>query len=719
MIQPLAAPDRPSVYPDPRADSVTLGQIWRALKRRRRWVILLTLMAFVASLLFVNIVTPRYTGEVKILLESRESFYTRPGQDRPDQPLIDEQAVASQVQVAMSRDLAREAVRRLNLVGNPEFDPLVHGIGPVRRLLILLGLASNPYDYPPEERVLEQFQERLLVYGVGRSRVLAIEFRSRDPELAARGANLVADLYLDQQEAAKKDTARSASTWLGPAIDQLRARVAQAEAKVEAFRARTGLLVGGANVTITAQQLSDLNAQLAQARSAQADAQAKARLIRDIIRSGRTAEIPDVANNELIRRLTEQSINLRAQLALETRTLLPQHPRIKELNAQLADLEMQIRAAAERTVRTLENEARIAGSRVETLQAALDAQKKEAVAANESEVQLRALEREARAEREQLESYLSRYREALARDVENASPPDARIVSRAVAPQVPSFPKKLPIVALVTLAALFFSVGAIVARELLGGYPETLDMPAAVRVPESHVMLPAARTEAPPSAGGTARNGAPVTATAVAGAAAASSPANGGERYNFDSLVARVAKGKRAERGQRVLVTSVERPADAVDMGRGLGRMLSKDARAILVFVDRGPSHTPNRPGLTDLVAGAASFNDVIERESGHRLHIVPSGKVDVGVLHKDASGVDLALSAFDQTYDWVVCVLSDSRQDALLSLLAPKVDAVIIASNADPASGSLVDLYEKAKNAGAKDVVVAREQTPVAMLEG
>jgi hypothetical protein len=82
-------------------------------------------------------------------------------------------------------------------------------------------------------------------------------------------------------------------------------------------------------------------------------------------------------------------------------------------------------------------------------------------------------------------------------------------------------------------------------------------------------------------------------------------------------------------------------------------------------------------------------------------------------VLHKDQAGVDLALSAFDQTYDWVICVLRHSREEALLSLFAPRVDAVVIASNADPASGSLVDLYEKAKSAGAPDVVVAREQAP------
>jgi polysaccharide biosynthesis transport protein len=710
MREPSAA--MPSRLPDhPDLDAIDLAQIWRALGERRRWILVPTLIALIGSLLFVHLVTPRYTAEAKVLLEVRESFYTRPGQERVDQPLIDEQAVASQVQVVMSRDLGREAVRRLQLVGNPEFDPLVNGVGPLRRLLILLGLASNPYDFPPEDRILDNVYDRLLVYPVGKSRVLAVEFRSKDPELVARAANTVADLYLNLQEAAKKDTARSASTWLGPAIDQLRARVAEAEAKVEAFRARTGLFAGGVNTTISAQQLSDLNAQLAQARSAQADAQAKARLIRDMIRLRQVAEIPDVANNELIRRLTEQSVNLRAQLALETRTLLAQHPRIKELNAQLADLEAQIRTAAERTVRTLEHEARLAGARVESLQTIVDAQKNVAAASGESEVQLRALEREARAEREQLESYLTRYREALARDVQNATPPDARIVSRAAVPQAPSFPKKLPTMALATLATLVFAVGAVAARELLGGRGASAAGPWAPARAADAQQRPATVSgrNAPPQ--GFA--GEPANSAVAAGPAAA---AQSVERYNFEALVARLSNKAAVDRGRRVLITSVENAVDATDMAKGLGRMLSRRGRAILLSLDRGPADPAGEPGLTDLVAGDASFSDIIEREAGVRLHTVPIGKRGAAILHHDASALELALSAFDQTYDWVLCVLRNSREEALLSLFAAKVDGVVIASNADPASGSLVDLYEKAKKAGAADVVVAREQAPAAV---
>ena len=61
---------------------------------------------------------------------------------------IDEQAVASQVQVVMSRDLAREAIKQLGLVGNEEFDPLAGEIGLVRRLMILIGLVEEPARPP-------------------------------------------------------------------------------------------------------------------------------------------------------------------------------------------------------------------------------------------------------------------------------------------------------------------------------------------------------------------------------------------------------------------------------------------------------------------------------------------------------------------------------------------------------------------------------------------
>jgi uncharacterized protein involved in exopolysaccharide biosynthesis len=678
------------------ATEVGLGDIGRAVARRWHYILIPTLLAFIGSLLFVTLVTPRYTGEAKLLLQTSDSFYTRPGQERATEQLqFDEQAVASQVQVVLSRDLAREVIKKLGLVGNPEFDPGARGIGLVQRLGLMLGLSKDPSARPAEDRVLERYYENLVVYPVGKSRIVSIEFRSRDPEIAARAANLIAETYLAFQEDAKMGLARSASTWLGSNIDTLRQRVAEAEAKVEEFRARTGLLSGTGTTTLSAQQLSELSGQLAQARTAQADAQSKARLIRELIRDGRAFEIPDVANNELVRRLIEQRVTLRAQLALELRTLLPQHPRIKELNAQLNDLEGQIRGAGERTARTLENDSKLAADRVAGLEAALESQKKIVGQANESEVQLRALEREARIQREQLESYLGRYREATARDSANAIPPDARIVSRAVEPSIASFPKKTPIVILTTLAAFVLSTGLVVARELLGGAPPSRSVPA-------RSGAAARLTASPPQA----ERGRDLVA------AGEPAPPEPDPRYDFAQLIERLRRSGAEGRGRRVLVTGIERGSEEREVARGLALTLSRSASAILVEADPDDlAETSDEPGLTDLVAGEASFSDVIRREPGTKLDRVAMGTLRNDALTSGPDGVDVVLEALEKTYDWVVCVLVGGGDGRLLGLLAPRFDAVVIASNLEPANKDLVRAYEAARDAGATDVIVAREQ--------
>ena len=573
------APSMPSYLAPP--SEASIADVGRAVLRHWRWVVFPTVIALVLSVLFVSLVKPRYTGESKLLLQANDTYFTRPaGNERVEQqPLIDEQAVASQVQVVMSRDLAREAIRKLGLVGNAEFDPEVGGLNLVQQLVVMLGLAKDPLAHAPEERVLEKYYDNLLVYPVGKSRIVAIEFRSKDAELAANAANTIAELYLGRQDDAKKDQARSASTWLGSNVDALRTRVAEAEAKVEAFRSRTGLLIGAGTTTISAQQLSELSTQLAQARSQRSDAQAKAKLIREAIHDGRAFEIPDVANNELIRRLLEQRINLRAQLALEQRTLLPQHPRIKELSAQVQDLEAQIRIAAERTVKTLENEARISGSRVESIEAAIEQQKKIVTEANENEVKLRALEREARAQREQLESYLGRYREASARDTDYGAPPDARIVSRAVTPQIPSFPKKLPIIVLATFATLMLSVGSIMARELLATRPAGPVSLLPFDTDGSQTVYPF------PGKGardfefdlGHLGRGPILDGRAHA---ATSQPIEPDPRYDFGQLAERLSREPIEGRGRRVLVAGISGRDDAMRVSRGLGLTLARKASA-------------------------------------------------------------------------------------------------------------------------------------------
>ena len=247
--------------------------------------------------------------------------------------------MTSQVQLILSRDLASEVIDKLKLGERPEFDPAIAGISPLKKVLGVIGVIKNPMRMTPEERVLDAYYDRLQVYPVEKSRVIVIDFLSEDPKLAAEVANTIAEAYLMRQQAAKQQQARAAGEWLAGEIETMRQKVADAEAKVEAFRSNSNLLVGPNNTTLSAQSLGDVNAQLAAARAQKGDAQSKAKLIREMLRSGGPLESSDILNSELIRRLSEQRVTLRAQLAEQSSSLLGNHPRIKELKAQIADLD--------------------------------------------------------------------------------------------------------------------------------------------------------------------------------------------------------------------------------------------------------------------------------------------------------------------------------------------------------------------------------------------
>src|SRR5215813_2414979 len=146
-----------------------------------------------------------------------------------------------------------------------------------------------------------------------------------------------------------------------------------------------------------------------------------------------------------------------------------------------------MRHEADRLARSLENDAKFASAKVDGLSAALDQLKRQAASTNEQDVQLRALEREAKAQRDLLESYLAKYREASARDSIGAAAPDARIISSAVVSNTPSWPKKLPTILVAALAMFVLSSGFILSSELLSALPSqstAVVIPTDVPAPE-------------------------------------------------------------------------------------------------------------------------------------------------------------------------------------------------------------------------------------------
>lgn len=626
-----------------------LSELGRDLWRKRWWVILPTLIAALGALIFVNVATPIYRSEARLLVVGKENIFLRPDAEKStsiDRTDVDPEAITSQAQILMSRDLALRVIQEFKLGDLPEFDPVRRGVSLSGTILSLFGLGRDALHQSPEDRVLANFYQRLSVLPIDKSRVIQVEFQSRDPELAARVTNAIIDTYFDIQRAANREQTRSASQWLQTEIEKLRPKVAEAESAVENFRAKSNLFVGPNSSSLQQQQLGELTSQITAARASQAELEAKSRLIRELLKSGRPIDSAEIANSDLLKRLVEQRVTLRAQLAEQSSTLLELHPRIQELRAQINALDAQIRGELDRQVRAMETDARIAGARVETLNATMDRLKNQIAASSGQDVQLRALDREAKTQRDLLESYLAKYREASARDSLDATPVDARVISRATATNIPIFPKKIPIVVISTLAAAFVASAFVISGSLLGEGTQ-----------------PASRAQIPPKPRDPAsrfgfnffRRKKPATGEAAGQAAPAQTV------MAIDEL----AKALRqlGEAGRRITVVGAARNVGTTYTALGLARGLAtQGGRVVLADLALAApnlaviSTNPDAPGFAELVRGTASFGQIMTRDKFSRVHLVATGKVagEAGAILASPRLV-MALEALARTYDHVV----------------------------------------------------------------
>lgn len=495
---------------------IDIGQLMSAVWERRMRILATTILAGGIALAVAGTMTPAYKAETRILIETRENSVAGRETQGASEPVLDQYNIVSQAQIIQSADLIKAVAKDLKLADLKEFDPEAHSLlsGP----LVAIGLKRNPLDTAQEERVLKAFREKLQVFPVEGSRIIAIEFSSQDPKLAAAIPNRMAELYLSMQSGAKIDTHTETTRWLEPEIQALRAKVQEAEKKVADYRTSAGLFRSSENTSFSERQLNDISTELARVRTEKATAEAKAQNVKRALDAGTGYDtLNDVIASPMIQRLKETEANLQAQIADLSTTLMDGHPRLRGLKAQVAGIRQQIQGETRKIIAAAEGEAQVAASRETQLNQQLTTLKADSARAGEEEVGLRALEREATAQRQLLESYLSRYREAASRADRASTPADGRVVSTAVQPSEPYFPKILPITIVVALATfILYSLGIIVAalfsgrglRSATGSEEEVFVSRSPRAIAATPVFTPSEFTQSdaentPPSAAGT------------------------------------------------------------------------------------------------------------------------------------------------------------------------------------------------------------------------
>jgi capsular exopolysaccharide synthesis family protein len=136
-----------------------------------------------------------------------------------------------------------------------------------------------------------------------------------------------------------------------------------------------------------------------------------------------------------------------------------------QLRAEQQDLRDSIAAEVNKVVASLNNEVAIASAREASLEDELGRLKDAMAQSNDSQIELRALEREAEANQALLATMLARYKEVSSQDEMNSQRADARIISRADAPSNPSFPNKPFLLGITVLLSGLLAILAVFLRE--------------------------------------------------------------------------------------------------------------------------------------------------------------------------------------------------------------------------------------------------------------
>ena len=278
-------------------------------------------------------------------------------------------------------------------------------------------------------------------------------------------ANQIAERFVDDQLKGKLSATDKATGWLEQRLAELKVEVQKSDQAVARYKVENNIVEAGGG-TLNDQELADLNGQLIGARTELADLQAKLRLVRDLRGSEVALEsVSDVTNSPVILRLREQVTELERQES-ELRTLYGErHPRMLQLRDEKDKVAAAIRSEVGRVARTMENDVRVAASRVASIEAALGGLKNRNTKDRAASVQLAELERVALANRTLYEQLLQRFNET--RDQQGIVQADARVVAMAAPPAVPSSPgPKLFAAAGFTVSLVLGSLLAILLERL-------------------------------------------------------------------------------------------------------------------------------------------------------------------------------------------------------------------------------------------------------------
>ncbi len=446
------------------AEAINYSAILRRLWRRKFLLASIVSVGIAGSIVFVVGLPAHYVAHAFVAIgdHAPRSRLVNASQGSGLVALPDTGTVQTEVEVLKSPQLALEVIRDLKLDTHPEFRSTELREQPsvwTRVTGWLFGSqAANDSDTDGAvelSRTVDNFLGRLRVSITNNSRMLDVAFDTSDPRLSMQIANAIVDRYMTKQLEWRLQSAQRTSGWLQDKITKLQDKVLEAERAVEQFRAQAGLFSTPDRSPLLLKQMTDVSAELANAQTARAAIEARLGQLRGAVQTGgRANPTGDVIDSPFMRTLDGQQAETEQKLAEASATMGDKNPTTTGLRERLRNIQAAKRSEGHRVVASLEHDLKVARMKEQDLRDRVSRLQNDVADMNRAEIKLRALEREAQADRLVLSNFIGRFKETSQESDTSSPTPDAHVVSYAKLPVSPDRPKRALLILIASVASV-------------------------------------------------------------------------------------------------------------------------------------------------------------------------------------------------------------------------------------------------------------------------
>ncbi len=448
------------------SEVVNYSAILRKLWRRKFLLISIAVLGIGGATAIIARMPAHYVAHAFVAIgdplgKSRLSYGANQGSGPASLP--DAGTVQTEVEVLKSPQLALEVIRDLKLENNPDFKPAASPTeqptdwSRVKEWLFGSQAVSDPQTDGAAElsQIVDNFLGHLRVSITNNSRMVDVAFDSSSPHLSMQIANAMVDRYVNKQLELRLQSAQRTSAWLHDKITRLQDKVEDAERAVEQFRSQAGLFSAPDRTPLLLKQMTDASAELANAQTARAAIEARLSQLRASGQpGGRGSPTSDIVDSPFMRTLDGQQADAEQKLAEASTSLGEKNPATTGLRERLRNIQVAKRNEGFRVVASLEHDLKVARMKERDLSDRLGRLQSDIAEMNRSEIKLRALEREAQADRLVLNNFISRFKETSQEGDISSQRPDAQIVSYAQLPVNPDRPKRGLLILIAGMASL-------------------------------------------------------------------------------------------------------------------------------------------------------------------------------------------------------------------------------------------------------------------------